>query len=216
MKQHFALNCRPNYTNLSAVPVTIVAIALLGLSVMSCATTRTSGANSPAPLGMPGLSANRAENRIDRPDRIIRQVRHELVMLPYYGVFDNLSYRVNGRTVTLLGQVTRPTLKNDAEGVVRQIEGVETVDNQIEVLPLSPFDDDIRLAVFRAVYSQPGLDRYALMAVPSIHIIVANGNVKLEGVVANDADKNRANIVANGVSGVFSVVNNLRVENNPS
>jgi len=160
----------------------------------------------------------RAANRSGQPgvrsgqDRITREVRHELVMLPYYGVFDNLAYRVDGNTVTLLGQVTRPTLKSDAEHVVKDIEGVERVNNQIEVLPLSPMDDRIRLAEYRAIYSAPGLDRYAMQAVPPIHIIVSNGKVTLEGVVANQADKDMANVRANGVSGVFSVTNNLRVE----
>ena len=145
-------------------------------------------------------------------DRITREVRHELVMLPYYGVFDNLAYRVDGSTVTLLGQVTRPTLKSDAGNVVKRIEGVEKVDNQIQVLPLSPMDDRIRLAEYRAIYGQPPLDRYALQAVPPIHILVDNGKVALEGVVANQGDKDIANVRANTVSGVFSVVNNLRVE----
>jgi hyperosmotically inducible protein len=145
-------------------------------------------------------------------DRITREVRHELVMLPYYGVFDNLAYRVDGSTVTLMGQVTRPTLKSDAENVVKRIEGVEHVNNQIEVLPVSPNDDRIRRAVFRAIYSDPTMDRYAIQAVPPIHIIVKNGNVSLEGVVATEADKNIAGSRANGVSGVFSVKNNLRVE----
>lgn len=145
-------------------------------------------------------------------ERLERQVRHELVMLPYYGVFDNLAFRVDNGAVTLLGQVTRPTLKTDAERVVKGIEGVEKVVNKIEVLPTSPNDDRLRRAVYRAIYSQPGLDMYALRAVPPIHIIVKNGNVTLEGVVANQADKDRANIQARGVSGVFSVTNNLRVE----
>jgi hyperosmotically inducible protein len=145
-------------------------------------------------------------------DRMVRQVRHELVMLPYYGVFDNLAFRLDGTTVTLLGQVTRPTLKSDAENVVKDVEGVEKVVNQIEVLPLSPMDDRIRLATYRAVYGTQGLDRYALNAVPPIHIIVNNGKVTLEGVVANEADKNLAGLKANGVSGVFSVTNNLRIE----
>ena len=122
-------------------------------------------------------------------------------MLPYYGVFDNLAYRVDGDTVTLMGQVTRPTLKSDAENVVKRIEGVERVVNHIEVLPLSPNDDRIRIAVYRAIYGQTGLDRYALQAVPPIHIIVNNGNVTLEGVVASETDKNLANIRANGVPG---------------
>ena len=145
-------------------------------------------------------------------ERIVREVRHELVMLPYYGVFDNLAYRVDGATVTLMGQVTRPTLKSDAENVVKRIEGVEHVKNEIEVLPVSPNDDRIRRAVYRAIYSDPTMDRYAIQAVPPIHIIVKNGNASLEGVVSTEADKNIAGIRANGVSGVFSVTNDLRVE----
>ena len=145
-------------------------------------------------------------------DRITREVRHELVMLPYYGVFDNLGYRVDGGTVSLSGQVTRPTLKSDAENVVKGIEGVTRVDNQIEVLPLSSMDDGIRIATYRTIFGKPGLDRYAMQAVPPIHIVVANGKVTLEGVVATEGDKNQAGIYANTVSGVFSVTNNLRME----
>jgi len=114
-------------------------------------------------------------------DRIAREVRHELVMLPYYGVFDNLAYKVNGYEVTLLGQVTRPTLKSDAGNAVRRIEGVERVNNQIEVLPVSPNDDRIRLGVYRAIYGQSALERYAIQAIPPVHIIVKGGHVSLEG-----------------------------------
>jgi hyperosmotically inducible protein len=145
-------------------------------------------------------------------ERVVREVRHELVMLPYYNVFDDLSFKVDGGTVTLLGSVTRPVLKSDAENVVKRIEGVDRVVDQIEVLPLSPIDDRIRLAVYRAIFSAPGLDRYAMQAVPPIHIIVKNGNVTLVGVVANKADKDRAGLQANGVSGVFKVSNDLMVE----
>jgi hyperosmotically inducible protein len=144
-------------------------------------------------------------------NNITKEVRHELVMLPYYSVFDNLAYRVDGSKVTLFGQVTRPTLKSDAENVVKRIEGVTSVDNEIEVLPVSPNDDRIRRDVYRAVFSKPGLDRYAMGAVPSIHIIVKNGNVTLVGVVDNEMDKNLAGIAANGVSGVFKVNNELQV-----
>ena len=144
--------------------------------------------------------------------RLQKEVRHELVMLPMYDVFDNLAYKVEGGTVTLFGQVTRPTIKTDAERVVKGIEGVERVENRIEVLPLSPNDDRIRRAVYRAVYGTDGLDRYAMRSVPTIHIIVNNGKVTLEGAVANEGDKNLANIKANGVSGVFSVTNNLQVD----
>lgn len=148
----------------------------------------------------------------DARERLEKEVRHELVMLPYYGVFDNFAFKVDGDKVTLLGQVTRPTLKADAERVVKGIEGIESVDNQIEVLPLSPNDDRIRLAAYRAIYRDTALNRYALRAVPPIHIIVRNGNVTLEGVVATEADRNIANIRANSVHGVFFVTNNLRLD----
>jgi hyperosmotically inducible protein len=143
--------------------------------------------------------------------RINKEVRHELVMLPYLDVFDNLSYRVDGNCVTLVGQVTRPTLKPDAERAVKSIDGVDKVDNQIEVLPLSSFDDRLRRSLYRAIYGYPSMNRYALPVIKPIRIIVKNGNVTLEGVVDNQADKNVANIRANGVHGVFSVTNNLRV-----
>ena len=143
---------------------------------------------------------------------LVKEVHHELVTLPYYGVFDNLAYRVDGTKVTLFGQVTQPVLKTDAERAVKSIEGVSRVDNQIEVLPLSPMDDQIRRAVYRAIFSKPGLERYQLSAVPPIHIIVKNGNVSLEGVVANQMDKQVAGIAAMTVPGVFAVKNNLMVE----
>lgn len=146
-------------------------------------------------------------------ERIAREVRHELIMLPYYGVFDRLAYKVDGGTVTLIGEVTRPTLKSDAENVVKRVEGVERVINQIRVLPLSPFDDRIRLATYRAIFGDPALQRYQLQAVPPIHIIVENGHVTLEGFVDHEADRNIANIRANGVTGVFAVTNNLQVAN---
>lgn len=144
-------------------------------------------------------------------NNLIRRVRHELLMLPYYGVFDDLSYRVDGYTVTLLGYVTRPVLKSDAENAVKGIEGVEKVVNRITVLPLSPMDDRIRRATYRAIYGGPPLDRYGPQPVPPIHIIVANGKVTLTGVVDSKADKDVAGIKANGVPGVFAVTNQLRV-----
>jgi len=146
--------------------------------------------------------------------RLERQVRHELVMLPFYSVFDNFEFKVDGSKVTLMGQVTRPTLKSQAERVVADLEEVKTVDNQIEVLPVSPNDDRIRQAVYRAIYYHPTFTRYGFQAVPPIHIIVNNGDVTLTGVVATKSEKDIAGIQANGVSGVFSVTNNLAVENN--
>jgi len=146
--------------------------------------------------------------------KLANEVRHQLVMLPWYSVFDNLAFRVDGDRVTLMGQVTRPTLKSGAEGVVKNIEGVATVKNEIEVLPLSPMDDQLRRAVFRAVYGEAGLNRYAVQAIPPIHIIVKNGNVALEGVVDSEMDSNLANLRANQVPNVFSVKNNLVVAGN--
>ena len=145
-----------------------------------------------------------------------RKVRKELVMLPFFSIFDNLTYSIDGSKVILSGQVSRPTLKSDASGVVYRIPGVTSVENRIEVLPLSPNDNRIRLAVARAIYGHSVLNRYAAGALPSIHIIVKNGDVTLEGVVANQMDRNIANIQANGVFGVFSVTNNLKVENRRS
>jgi hyperosmotically inducible protein len=144
---------------------------------------------------------------------IMQEVRHQLVMLPYYTIFDDLAFRVTGTTVTLLGDVTNPTLKSDAGNVVKRIEGVTQVDNQINVLPLSDMDWQIRRAEYRAIYGNPEIgDRYGDRALPSIHIIVSNGHVKLEGVVANQADKDFINVRSNAVPNVFSVENDLQVE----
>jgi len=143
--------------------------------------------------------------------QLAKRVRHELVTLPYYGVFDNLAYSVSGSTVVLRGQVVRPTLKTEAQARVREIEGVDHVDNQIEVLPVSPFDDDIRRRAYRTIFSHPQMTKYGIQPVPPVHIIVKNGNLSLEGVVANEADKNVAGILANQVPNVFSVRNHLRI-----
>jgi BON domain len=144
-------------------------------------------------------------------EHIAREVRHEILMLPYYGVFDNISAEVSGYNVTLMGQVTNPTLKRDAENVVKHIEGVEKVVNQIEVLPPSPMDDGLRLRLYRAIYGFAPLEKYAMPVVKPIRIIVKNGRVTLEGVVDNETDKNLVNVRANSVSGIFSVTNNLKV-----
>ena len=156
--------------------------------------------------------AAKPTNGIEETEKTIKKIRKELVTLPFYSVFDNLAFKYEDGKVILYGQVSRPTLKSDAKRVVERVAGVEEVENRIEVLPLSNFDDRIRLATYRAIYRQPGLDRLALQAVPPIHIIVKNGNVTLEGVVPTKGDATRAFIAANGVSGVFSVTNNLRVE----
>jgi len=160
-----------------------------------------------------GYFGSQAAQKDNAQTHLMKEVRHELVMLPYYNVFDNLAYSVDGGTVTLFGQVTNPTLKSSAENVVKHLEGVQQVVNNIEVLPLSPNDDRLRRAVYQRIYNYPSLStRYGFQSLPSIHIIVKNGNVTLEGVVDNASDKNVAGIQANGVPGVFSVTNNLRVE----
>lgn len=141
-----------------------------------------------------------------------KKIRKELVTLPFYGVFDNLAYDVEGSTVTLYGQVVRPTTKSGAESRVRRLPGVERVVNKIEVLPLSPFDDGIRARTYRAVFGTGSLGRYSMGANPAVHIIVKRGHVTLEGVVANQMDKQLAFMAANGVPGVFSVTNNLRLD----
>jgi hyperosmotically inducible protein len=155
-------------------------------------------------------AATQANGPVDDA-KIKQEVRHELVMLPYYSLFDNLAYSVNDGTVTLTGQVVNPTLKSDAENVVKRIDGVEKVVNNIEVLPPSPMDDQIRREEFRAIYGDPALSKYAYGAVPPIHIIVKNGHVTLEGVVDNSTDKNIAEIRAKSVPNVFSVQNKLRI-----
>lgn len=145
-------------------------------------------------------------------ERTTREVRHELVMLPQLTIFDNLAYKVNGSTVTLMGKVRNAVLKDEAQQAVKRIEGVDKVDNQIEILPPSPNDDRIRRDVARAIFNDNRLFRYSMGSVPPIHIVVDRGHVALEGVVDNEADKNVAGIRANSVPGVFGVQNNLRVE----
>lgn len=164
--------------------------------------------------GMPAISharAHKLQQNEPKSRNLIQEVRHQLVLLPYYSVFDNLAFRVEGDTVILEGQVVRPTLKSDAENVVKKIESVSKVVNNIEVLPPSPMDDQIRRAVYRAIYGDPALSRYAESAVPSIHIIVKNGSVTLVGVVDSETDKNLAYMRASGVPNVFSVKNELVV-----
>lgn len=145
-------------------------------------------------------------------DWLKQEVRHQLLLLPWYTVFDNLEYSVSGYTVTLKGQVVNPSVKSDAEAAVKHIEGVEKVDNQIEVLPNSPMDNQIRFAEYRKIYSQASLQRYGVGNLQSIHIIVKNGHVTLEGFVSSAADKNVAGLQANSVPNVFSVKNNLQIE----
>jgi len=190
------MNCRIRWA------AVFLLLGTLGLSALQ----NVAGAGPAAP--QKGTTRDPAAYRA----KLEKEVRHVLLLLPYYSVFDNLAFKVEGDKVTLLGQVVRPSTKSDAEANVKKIEGVASVDNRIEVLPASPMDDRLRRAVFRAIYSDPMLERYAIQSVPPIHIIVKSGRVTLEGVVSSEADKNVAYIRASGVAGVFSVTNNLRVE----
>jgi len=169
---------------------------------------------APGAVAVPSQENQHQRSEEKYRERLAKQVRHELVMLPWYSVFDSLAFRIDRDQVTLLGQVTRPVLKSDAEAVVKRIEGVGSVKNDIEVLPLSPMDDQLRRAEFRAIYGEAGMQRYANQPIPAIHIIVKNGNVTLEGVVDTEMDRNLANLRANQVPNVFSVRNNLVVAAN--
>ena len=140
------------------------------------------------------------------------QVRKQIVKLPFYSIFDNITFQLNDGVVTLGGEVYRPSLRKSAERVALQVEGVQSVVNNIEILPTSFHDDRIRLAVARSIFTNSVLDRYSLQANPPIHVIVRNGDVTLEGVVNREMERNVAGIVANGVPGVFSVTNNLRLD----
>lgn len=180
----------------------VTAAVLAGSSVLSA--------------GLPTPSARHSKYRYQddgQPNGYLEQaVRYELLMLPYYSVFDDIEYRVDGYNVTLTGDAVWPTLRSDAGNVVKRIEGVQHVDNQIHVLPLSGFDNRIRRATYRAIYGYPTLQRYALQPVGSIHSIVDSGHVTLKGVVANSTDRSVAYLQANSVPGVFSVTNQLQVE----
>jgi hyperosmotically inducible protein len=175
------------------------AVALTSLSLAIAGITPASGQSA----------KDQAETKANQ--NLVREVRHQLLLLPYYSVFDNLAFKVNGDHVTLEGQVTRPTIKSDAEGAVKSIEGVSEVTNNIEVLPPAPMDDQLRRALYRAIYGDPQLNKYSWSSVASIHIIVKSGHVTLEGVVDSETDKNLAGLRANGVPNVFDVKNNLTV-----
>ena len=191
---------RNNFATLFCVFVFAMCIALSASS---------SSAAAPVP------DKNQASGAVGNSEAVLaNQVRHQLVMLPWYSVFDNLQYTVQGNEVILSGEVVRPVLKDDAASAVKRIKGVQEVDDQIEVLPLSSFDNQIRFAELHEIYSFPSLQRCGLGAIPSIHIIVKNGSVTLEGVVDNQTDKDLAGLRANSVPNVFSVTNNLRVLKN--
>lgn len=156
-------------------------------------------------------SQERREAEDKYTSSLVREIQHQLLVLPFYSVFDSITFALDGKKVTLAGQVVRHTLKDHAEAAIKNIEGVDVVVNNIEVLPVSPADNDLRRSVYRAIYENPALARYAIQAVPSIHIIVKNGSVSLEGLVTSESDKNLAAVRAGDVPGVLSVKNNLVV-----
>lgn len=159
------------------------------------------------------FAASPVKNDEPQLSKTEKKVRKELISASWDGVFDNLAFQVNGNTVTLYGQVYRPTTRSRAENFVKDIDGIEQVINKIEVLPLSPFDDRIRVQAVRSVNGMAGLYRYLQGTNPSLRIIVKNGHVTLEGMVSNETDKRLAFFAVNGIPGVFSVTNNLRTEN---
>jgi hyperosmotically inducible periplasmic protein len=183
-------------------------VVTAGILLASAPYAQAEQRTKPASLNSP---VNRDNNR---QQALAEEVRHQLVTLPYYSVFDWLSADVKpDGSVVLMGEVTRPTLKDDAEGRVKRLEAAASVKNNIEVLPLSPMDDQLRVALYRSIYAYNSpLFRYATQSVPPIHIIVRNGHATLKGIVATQGDSDIANIKANGVSGVFSVDNQLQVE----
>ena len=177
--------------------VLLPAVLLLSLSAVSFAQTKTAPVPRESAVAEYGLS---------------REVNHQLLLLPWYSVFENLQYKVNGSVVTLSGQVLTDTTKHDAEKRIKAIEGVSKVINNIEILPASPNDDRIRRATYRAIFSDPALEIYSMGSVQPVHIVVKNGHVTLEGAVLNEGHKNLVTVRARSVSGVFSVTNNLRIE----
>ncbi len=165
-------------------------------------------------LGLAALPALATSHNgfTDEQARVAEKVRKQIVTLPFYSLFDNVTFSLDGNTVTLNGEVYRPSMRKSVERVALQVEGVNEVVNNLEVLPTSFHDDRIRIAALRALYTHPVLNRYGFRSVPPIHIIVKNGEIRLEGVVNRESEKNVAGILANGVSGAFAVTNNLRVE----
>ena len=187
---------RTSYKSVAA----IFAALLLSISILSVSAIGIRAGTINAPPSPPGDT------------QLSKDVRHKLRMLPYYGVFDNLAYEINGSTVTLYGQVVRPSTRSDAARSVSRIEGVTQVVNKIEVLPLSSFDDRVRAQTYRAIANTAGLHRYLMGANPSLHIVVNRGHVTLVGVVSSKMDKQLAYMAASRVFGSFSVTNDLQVE----
>ena len=181
------------------------------LCAAQAAKTNEQSVQNPATTSTPQEAASNPPLSPESLQKLANKIRHELVMLPYYDVYDNLYFRIQGRTVTLLGETPNASTKSSAGNVVKHIEGVDKVINNIEVLPPSPADERIRRATYRAIYSYGPLFKYSHAPVPPIHIIVKNGRVTLEGVVDSESDKQVAGMRANQVPGTFQITNNLAV-----
>jgi hyperosmotically inducible periplasmic protein len=178
----------------------------LGLS-LAVAMMATSGAGQ---SNTPNGQTSKGENNYG--SSLAREIHRQIQALPFYSVFDSIIFSLDGRRVTLSGQVLRPTLKRHAEATIKSLEDVDTVIDEIEVLPNSPTDDELRRAIYRAIFEDPALAPYAVQTVPSIHIIVKSGNVALEGTVKSAADKNLTAIRAGGVANVGGVKNDLTIQ----
>lgn len=209
---------RAKFSRVDFAPASCVVAFGLVLSMAASGSAQNSqdrGRQGDRPPALRGEGTPRAEAEARARAGLIREVRRDLATLPYYDVFDWLQFEVQpDSTVVLSGETIRPSLKRDAEARLRDIEGIAQVVNNIEVLPLSPNDDRIRLAVYRTLFnSNSPLYRYSLGAVPSIRIIVRNGRVTLKGLVGSEFDRNYANIQTRGVPGIFEVANELQAEN---
>lgn len=163
-----------------------------------------------AMIALSFVSVNAQSSSASRP--VEEQVRKSILKLPRYEVFDSIGYKVDGGTVTLFGKVRNAVNKKDAERSVKRIPGVTRVVNEIEVLPVGSFDESIRAQLYRRLSASGGLSRYLWPTNPSVRLVVDRGHVSLEGYVANRGDYNTMNILANGVAGVFSVTNNLKID----
>jgi hyperosmotically inducible periplasmic protein len=178
----------------------------LGTILMAAALVATAGAAGKDKAVGPQTDAD-----------VVKNVRHEILMYPNYTLWDDVSFRVENGSVELLGAVNQPYKKSDLQKIIQHVPGVTAVTNQLKVLPLSSFDDRLRLQVARAIFRDPTLSRYSMGAVPSIHIIVDNGHVTLTGMVSTAMEKQIAGMRASGAGlGFGPVVNNLTVENPPN
>ena len=195
---------------ISRYAAVILVVAQPGVMHWDAYAPFSQGASSQAP-GAVQHTSTQTSTQEKSTSPVEREIHHQLLLLPYYSVFDNLEFSLSGSKVILVGQVVRPTLKANAEAAVKSIEGVVTVDNRIEVLPVSAADDDLRAAIYRAVFEDDELKKYGSETLPTLHILVKNGHVSLAGFVDSEGDKNLAATRTRGVANVGAVRNDLAV-----